>query len=220
MWLLNENPSNFLRGNWQLDQCFIDWLLDVGRIEDGELQLQTMRFVKFLAGSKWPPFFDHFSVEFFVSLFTGENDKIVELAVSVIVQIILQPDVVDHVEMIVKTLLDGMFRRFDDFAIGQSIRLFVLIIQHRLCTPDNIKDAIAVNLKFGSREASDFTEALSELRMEEEEEEKPEPEEVEKARGKGKERKDTGKPAKVVDVRSLQNLAKRMVIVYRKPMDD
>jgi hypothetical protein len=48
--------------------------------------------------------------------------------------------------------------------------LFVLIIQDRLCTPDLYKDAIALNLKFGSPEASDSAQALSELRMEEEEE--------------------------------------------------
>jgi hypothetical protein len=221
MWLLNEYPSHFLTGNWQIDRRFIDSLLDVARMEDGELQLQMMRFVKFLADSKWPPFFDHFSVEFFLSLFTSENDKLVELAVSVIVRIILQPDVIDHIEMIVKTLLVRMFTNFDDFAIAQCIKLFVLIIQKKLCTPDNIKEAIAVNLKFGSREPNDFVEALSELRRkEEEEEEKPETEDEEKACDSGKGQTKTKKHTKVVDVRSLQHLAKRMVTRYRKPIDD
>jgi hypothetical protein len=134
-------------------QRLIEFVLDLGAIQDEELAVQTIKFMKALADGRWPPFFDFFPVDFLLSLLKSEDYRIVQVGVSIIAQLVLH---IPEIEDVVRGLLDGMFTVFDEFSVTAALRAIVRMTAGGACTRQSVADAIRENLRFDSKEADDF----------------------------------------------------------------
>jgi hypothetical protein len=139
------------------DRRLIEFVLDLGALRDEEVAVQTIKFLKGLADGRWPPFFECFPVDFLLSHLKSDDDRIVQVGVSILAQLVLH---IPEIEDVVRGLLDGMFTVFDEFSVAAALRAIVRAAAGGACSRQNVADAIQENLRFKSTEADNFLRAF------------------------------------------------------------
>jgi hypothetical protein len=145
--IINEWPDAILR-----------YVLTLNSIEDGELAVAALGFVRDLANRQWPPFFECFDLEFLLAPLTSVDVRIIEVCLEIWACIICLDPVRPVLERIIATIVNGMFTNFEPVPVRRSLELLFRVIQGELCSPDDMVRLILQNVKFQSKEARDFAE--------------------------------------------------------------
>jgi hypothetical protein len=151
--------ERFANGTLQKLVDFVHWFAS---FEDSELALQTVSVVCVLAQTRWPPFFECFQPDFLLTAIRSPDERIVEIGLQILYQIISQAEMRPLIDIIVADLLNGLFTGFSDLSIRYCIDILIAIVKNGICGPSDVVAMIFKNLKFQSREAKEFKRVFAE----------------------------------------------------------
>lgn len=160
------------------------------QIEDAELRREVYLFIFELFNLKWPGFLDVFSVELLLSPLTSIDNRITEVAILLVNQLIIQ-NYFNDIRPILTMLVNGMFTNFQEISIKNSMNTLINAIKYGRVTADQVLELFSNQVDFNSNEVREFQIALSSPKS---------PEEFDETR--------------------IFKCAKKLVFLYHKPLNE
>jgi hypothetical protein len=125
----------------------VEFIANVNTLGDSLVAIEVYGLVAVLARAKWPIFFDVFSVEFFMALVTADDHRVVEIGLELLTLIILEPPLVQRLEEIVGTLIDGVFKGFGDSSIRIVVNILWKLVATETCPAGPILETVFSHVK-------------------------------------------------------------------------
>ena len=143
----------------------LQYILQINDSDDNEMIFAVLSFIKVLASSEWPNFFNTFPVSLYINPLKSLDPRVASTALDIISNIVESPKCIQNLNLLLMKVIDGLFTNFEDVEMRKAINIIIKIITSDWMDSTAVVQYVTSIVPEKSAELHYFIEAITEKEL-------------------------------------------------------